>query len=94
MVIGTAEGTVEANALTAARSGVHTTAEYDLSRALLARLAAGAVTVDPPLTWRRARPETPACTRPAPRARSCCAPGPKAARFQPAEAPAGALKPG
>ncbi|MEU9554610.1 hypothetical protein [Streptomyces fumanus] len=63
VVIGTAEGTVEANALTAARSGVHTTAEYDLSRTLLARLAAGTATVDPPLTWRRARRDTGAPSR-------------------------------
>ncbi|MFF5104665.1 hypothetical protein [Streptomyces sp. NPDC000134] len=58
VAVTTADGTVEADALTAAPSGVHTTAEYDLSRTLLARLATGTGTVGPPLAWRRARQDT------------------------------------
>ncbi|MFB6554681.1 hypothetical protein [Streptomyces sp. NPDC056405] len=59
----TADGTVEAAALTAAPGGIHTPDEYDLSRTLLTRLTTGATPVDDLLAWRRDEPEDVAPTR-------------------------------
>lgn len=51
------DGTVEASVLAAVTGGIHTPDEYDLSRALLARLADGTTTVGELLRWRRDEPE-------------------------------------
>jgi hypothetical protein len=58
VTVETADGTAEATVSAAAPGGVYTTAEHDLSRTLLARLAAGTATIDPLLTWRREREDT------------------------------------
>ncbi|AQS68562.1 hypothetical protein [Streptomyces pactum] len=57
------DGPVETDVLAAVPGGIHTPDEYDLSRALLTRLAAGATPVEDLLTWRRDEPEDVAPTR-------------------------------
>ncbi|MFF4471673.1 hypothetical protein ACFYZ3_19140 [Streptomyces sp. NPDC001599] len=57
------DGTVEASVLAAVTGGIHTPDEYDLSRALLARLADGTTTVGELLAWRRDEPEDVAPTK-------------------------------
>ncbi|MFE0800540.1 hypothetical protein [Streptomyces sp. NPDC058812] len=57
------DGPVETTALAAAPGGIHTPEEYDLSRTLLTRLAAGDTSVEDLLAWRRDEPEDVAPTR-------------------------------